>query len=68
MNELNKENTEEVRIRREASFHEMHAIFARARPNVKNRLACFGTAMCNNNIVISLGSNSNLSGSFEREP
>ena len=44
MDELNEEKTKVVRIRREAKF--------------ADRLACFGTAMCNNNIVISMGSTS----------
>ena len=65
MDELNKEKTKVLRIRREAKFYEMHATFTRARPNVANRLACFGTAMCNNKIVISMGSNSSLNGSFK---
>ena len=67
MDELHKEKTKVVRMRREARFHEMHAIFNRARPNLANRVTCYGTAMCNKNIVISMGSNSSLNGSFERE-
>ena len=39
MDELNKEKTKVVRIRREARLHEMHAIFG-VRPNVANRVAC----------------------------
>lgn len=67
MDKLNEERTKVVRIRREAKFLEKHAIFTRSGPNVADRLACFGTAMCNNNIVISMGSTSSLNGSFERE-
>ena len=44
IDELNEEKTKVVRIRSETKFHEMRAIFTRARPNVANRLACFGTA------------------------
>ena len=40
MDELNEEKTKVLRIRREAIFHEMHAIFTRGGPNVANRLAC----------------------------
>ena len=47
MYELDEEKTKVVRIRREAKFLEKHAIFTRARSNVADRLACFGTAMCN---------------------
>ena len=67
IDELNEEKVNVERIRREAKLHEMPPILTRARPNVANRLACFGTAMCNNNIVISMGSNSCVNGSFERE-
>lgn len=65
--QMDEENAKELRIRREEKFHEMPAIFTRARPNVVNRLACFGATMCNNNIVISVGSNSSVNGCFDRE-
>ena len=62
MGDLSEEKTKVERIRREAKFHEMRAIFTRARSNVSNRLAC----MLRHSKVISMGLNSGLDGSFEK--
>ena len=44
IDELNEKKDKSSKNQKRNKFHEMRAIFSRARPNVANRLACFGTA------------------------